>query len=153
MRKLRAFLLSLAVAGSAVTPASAQVLGDPEVIRILMQDQGLPVEAAVDATGDPVLRSRIDLTEFQVFFYDCTPVCAALQFSAGFDLPRPMTLARANQWNRDRRFGKVYLDETGDPFVEMDVILSGDGIGRKNFNEALDTWRAVLSEFRDFIDW
>ena len=59
----------------------------------------------------------------------------------------------ANLWNRDRRFGRVYLDRTGDPYIEMDIGLAGDGIGRKNFDDALETWRILLQDFREFIDW
>jgi hypothetical protein len=59
----------------------------------------------------------------------------------------------ANLWNRDRRFARVYLDSSGDPFIEMDIGLAGDGIGRKNFDDALETWRILLQDFREFIDW
>lgn len=133
--------------------AHAQVVGDPDVIRLMMQDFGLPAKSGTDSEGDPMIDSRIDGTHFSVYFYQCDKVCGSMQFSAGFDLSQPMTPEQANDWNRDKRFGKVYLDETGDPFIEMDIGLAGEGIGRKNFEDALETWRIVLSDFRDFIDW
>lgn len=133
-------------------PAQAQVIGDPGAIRLMMLDSGLTASLGTDPEGDPIIKSRIDDTAFSVYFYHCEKICASMQFSAGFDLDQPMPVEQVNQWNRDRRFGKVYLDDDGDPFVEMDIGLAGDGIGRKNFKDALDTWRIVLSEFRDFID-
>jgi len=147
-------LVPLVLAALMQAPAAqAQVVGDPEAILLMMQDFGLPATLSTDAVGDPLIESRIDGTRFSVYFYHCEKLCDAIQFSAGFDLDEPMSEAMANRWNREKRFGKVYLDETGDPFVEMDIGVAEDGIGRKNFDDALDTWRIVLSDFRDFIDW
>lgn len=134
--------------------AAAQVVGDPEVIALLMTGRGLPVAAGTHPDGTPELHSEVDGVPFRVLFYGCAPrPCETLQFTTGFDLARPMTLARVNDWNRDRRFGKAFLDEEGDPFVEMDVNLYGEGIGRRTFEDTLDLWRQVLSDFRDHIDW
>lgn len=134
--------------------APAQVVGDPRVIGLLMTEYGLPVAEDVNPDGTPELHSRVDGIRFRVLFYGCDPAgCATVQFSTGFDLDRPMALPRINDWNRDRRFGKAFLDADGDPFVEMDVNLYGDGIGRRNFDDTLDLWRQVLSDFRDHIQW
>lgn len=151
---LRSLTLSLALLMGAGT-ASAQVVGDSEVIRQLLMDFGLQVESGTDSAGDPKLDSRIDGTRFGVYFYDCKDggTCQSIQFSAGFDLNNPMDMARVNKWNRERRFGKVYLDDEGDPFIELDINVDYDGVGKKNFDDSIDIWRLVLSEFRDFIDW
>ena len=150
---MRALIPLLVAAFCAAPSAYAQVQGDPEVIALLMEDAGLNARRSTAEDGAPMLQSNIDGIEFYVYFYDCAKVCGALQFAAGFDLDEAMPMEMANLWNRDRRFGKVYLDRTGDPFVEMDIGLAGEGIGRDNFLDALDTWRVILSEFRDFIDW
>lgn len=137
------------------SPVSAQVMGDPDVIRLLMADFGLKVDADTDSDGDPRLSSRIDGTYFGVYFYDCKDghQCQSIQFSTGFDLDDPMSLEKVNEWNRDRRFGKVYLDDEGDPYIEMDINVDIDGVGKENFSDSLDIWRRVLSSFRDYIDW
>ena len=146
-------ILAAALAFLPVTGA-AQVVGDPDVIGLLMLDHGLRVAADRAADGTPELHSDIDGTRFRVLFYGCDPQpCTSLQFSAGFALQRPMGPARINDWNRLRRFGKAFVDSRGDPFVEMDVNLYGDGIGRRNFEDSLDLWRRVLNDFRDHIDW
>ena len=146
----------LLAAALALLPAAApaQVTGDPEVIGLLMMDQGLEVAADRHPDGTPELHSRMDGLRFRVLFYACDPPpCETIQFTAGFDLPRPMALARINDWNRERRFGKAFLDDEGDPFVEMDVNLYGEGIGRRTFLDTLDLWQQVLSDFRDHIGW
>lgn len=135
-------------------PVSAQVIGDADVIANLMQSYGLIVEQDRDDYGDPRLTSRLEGTRFSVYFYDCEQgSCESIQFTAGFDLDTPMPLQRVNDWNRDKRFGKVYLDDEGDPYVEYDVNLDLDGVGARNFDDTLDIWRQVLTEFRDHIDW
>lgn len=155
---MRALVPLLVAMLGVVSPAFAQVRGDqvrgdPALIARLMTDAGLEVTHTTSAEGAPMLESSLDDVNFVVYFYECMPACAAMQFSAGFDLDQAMPMEMANLWNRDRRFGRVYLDRTGDPYIEMDIGLAADGIGRENFRDALETWRVVLSEFRDFIDW
>lgn len=136
------------------TSAPAQVVGDIDVIASLMRDYGLIVEKSVDHEGDPLLSTRLEGTHFGVYFYDCDPgPCSSIQFSAGFNMDNPLEPARIAEWNREKRFGKAYLDDEGDPFIEVDINLAADGIGRRNFEDSLDLWRAVLADFRNFIDW
>lgn len=136
------------------TSAPAQVVGDIDVIASLMRDYGLIVEKSVDHEGDPLLSTRLEGTHFGVYFYDCAPgPCSSIQFSAGFNMDNPLKPARIAEWNREKRFGKAYLDDEGDPFIEVDINLAADGIGRRNFEDSLDLWRAVLADFRNFIDW
>lgn len=150
MRALIPFVVAMQLAASA---AAAQVRGDPDLVQRMMADAGLKVTQLTDNKGDPMLESRIDDTIFHVNFYDCLPTCRAMQFSAGFQMDAPLPMEMANLWNRDRRFGRVYLDGTGDPFIEMDIVLAGEGVGWQNFRASLDIWRVLLDDFRDFIDW
>lgn len=152
MKTLSAALLGLALtAGS----ASAQVMGDVDVIASFLENYGLPVEKTLDSDGDPQLESRIEGTRFAIYFYGCENgmACDSIQFSTAFDLVAPMSFEQVNEWNRTKRFGKTYLDEEGDPYFEMDLNLDFDGVGAKNFDDSIDLWRALLAEFRDFINW
>ena len=150
---MRALVPLLVAVLNLASPVLAQVRGDPDVVAGLMTGAGMKVTHTTSAEGAPMLESSVDGVDFVVYFYECMPICASMQFSAGFDLDEAMPMEMANLWNRDRRFGRVYLDRTGDPYIEMDIGLAGEGIGRDNFLDALDTWRVILSEFRDFIDW
>lgn len=134
--------------------AQAQVVGDPDVVMTLLQDYGLKVTKDTDSVGDPLLSTRIEGTNFDIYFYSCDEgPCQSIQFSAGFDLDQPMSAGKINEWNRDKRFGKAYLDDDGDPYIEYDINLDFDGVGAKNFDDTIDLWRVVLADFRDFIDW
>lgn len=135
--------------------AQAQVVGDIDVIANFMTDYGLPVEKTKDSDGDPKIESRIEGTNFSVYFYGCDvgQPCNSMQFSAGFNLNDPLSMDTVNDWNRGKRFGKVYIDEDGDPFIEYDINLDFDGVGAKNFDDTIDLWRVILGQFRDHIDW
>ncbi|QEU07233.1 YbjN domain-containing protein [Paracoccus yeei] len=144
-------LLFAAVLQTAPAPMPGQVLGDPAQIGAILSQLGLPVTWGRDVQGLTALESEIDGTLFNVYFYDCAPLCRRMQFVTGFTLTSPMTPEDANGWNRDHPFGKVVLTDEGQPYLEMDIGLAEDGLGRKNFEDALATWRDTLRDFRAAI--
>jgi hypothetical protein len=150
---MRALFPLVVLASLSACPAVAQVLGDPKQIGELLARNGLTVHRGDDIEGTPVLESSIDDTRFNVYFYECHPLCDRMQFVSGFTLPAPMALQRANEWNRSNPYATVVVSDSGDAFLEMDIGLAGDGIGRKNFYEALQSWRLAINEFRDYLDW
>ena len=52
-----------------------------------------------------------------------------------------------------KRFGKAWIDDEGDPFLEMLVPLGEGGISDSGFELALDMWRVGATEFSRFIGW
>lgn len=148
---MRALPFLLIAASLAAHPAHAAVLGDPKAIARVMTEMGMPVTQGHDIEGQPMLESKVDGTLFNVYFYDCAPLCRRMQLVTGFSLNSPMSAEDANAWNRDNPFGKVVLNDAGDPYLEMDIGVADDGLGRKNLEDTLNTWRAVLGEFRASI--
>jgi len=102
--------------------------------------------------GDPLIKGTIQGTRYSIFFYGCTDGqdCTNLQFSTAWVNPGHVTLETLNTWNRDTRFGKAYLDNEGDPALEMNISLDG-GVTSVNFEDSVDWWRLVLTKFRDDI--
>lgn len=149
MRALCALLFAAAL--QPVPIMAAQVTGDPEMIGRIMAEMGLEVTQGRDIEGLPMLESEVDDTLFNVFFYDCAPRCRRMQFVTGFQMTEPMTPEDANAWNRDNPFAKLVVAESGNPYLEMDIGLAGDGLGRENFEDALQTWREVIGDFRASI--
>lgn len=148
---MRALPFLLIAAFLAAHPAHATVLGDPKAIARVMTDMGMPATQGKDIEGQPMLESKVDDTLFNVYFYDCTPMCRRMQLVTGFNLNAPMSAEDANAWNRDNPFGKLVLNDAGDPYLEMDIGVADDGLGRKNLEDTLNTWRAVLGDFRASI--
>ena len=136
------------------TPLSAQVVGTADSIAAALRDYGLKADTSLDSEGDPKIESRIEGIRFSIWFYGCEDAsCTSLEFRAGFDLDTPLSAARVNEWNRTRRFGKAWIDDEGDPFLEMLVPLGPDGLSDNGFELALDMWRVGASEFSSFIGW
>lgn len=154
--KVKAIMAGMVLALSAGA-AQAAMLPDggvtaQEVARAL-QAKGYRAELDRDAAGDPMIRSALDGSNFQILFYDCEKGrCVSIQFVTAFELEKDLTFSKINEWNRTKRFGRAYLDEEMDPFVEMDLDLE-HGATSEAIENNIDTWAAVLPAFKNFIDF
>ena len=155
----RVLTMSLAAGILGVSAVLAGALPDggataAEVAGVL-QDKGYRAEITTDSAGDPLIDSAADGTKFSVYFYGCEgeePRCNAIQFMAAFDLEEGLSLEQINLWNREHRFGRGYLDDENDPFVEMDLDVEY-GFTTEALANNLDTWVAVLPGFKEFIGY
>ncbi len=88
-----------------------------EQLRSMMADEGYA--ATIDEDGDLVwkingFKAQLIIGEGQ----------EAVQFHIAFrDVD--VTLAEVNEWNRTKRFSCSYLDDEGDPHLELDLDLAG----------------------------
>ena len=138
-------LLALARAASAAPLPDGGVTAQ-EVAKV-MGDKNFPVEIGADKDGDPVIRSAWRSLKFGVFFYGCQrrPRCDSIQFSAGFDMTvSPASVAR---WNRTKRFGRAWLDDNAQPWVEMDMDLEHGATTEALAEQTADRWAGVIGEF------
>jgi len=151
MAALGGALLGASFVG-AVTFPDGGVTG-ADVVKML-QDKGYRAELTTDSTGDPLVQSSADGSNFSIYFYGCEgePArCDSIQFVAAFDVEgEGMSLEDANTWNREHRFGRVYLDDEKDPFLEMDVDVEY-GFTTEAMGTNLETWTTVLPSFKEFI--
>lgn len=138
-----ACLLGAGVAGT--SPAAAQELingSEPERIETIMKAFGI-ARLETDSEGDPKISGRADGKVYTVYFYGCTDNqnCKSLQFWTYWDQEVP--LDRVNDWNREVRFGKVYIDDEDDLVLEMDVNLV-HGIHERTLEEDADIWMRLI---------
>jgi hypothetical protein len=72
----------------------------------------------------------------------------SMQFHAAFG-DGNATLKKVNDWNKKRRFSRSYLDDSGDPHLELDLDLAG-GVTKSRIVDFLKTcttsFRAWSSE-------
>lgn len=121
-----------------------------EVIEVL-QANGYRAQADVDGVGDPMVRSATDGANFAIYFYGCERErCTTIQFAVGFSMKQPPGLAKINEWNREMRFGRAYIDAEMDPVVEMDVDLEL-GATTEQLQSVVGAWAAVVPAFKKFI--
>ena len=156
---MRNLTLGLALMAVLAAPAGAAGAGAEETIdatapaRILALVQGYgEATLGTDNLGDPLIEGRIGEKDYELFFYDCKENrdCKSLTFSATWET-EDLTDAMMAGWNRQKRFGKAYLDQDGNANVEMSVNLHG-GVTRANLDDTIDWWRLVLAGFADHFD-
>jgi hypothetical protein len=142
--------LALPVSASAQDRVSAQ---DPAAMAQAMKYAGFPAELSKDDTGDPMIKAEFDDYSGAVYFYDCSGAhdkCGSVQFNVGLDRKKPMTPAAAMGLAAKYRFAAIHLDDEGDPYIAWDV-LTGEGMPRELFVEALRRYSATLDDIADEV--
>ncbi len=144
------------LAWSAETPAAAGDIvdaTDPAALVGIIQDMGYRADLEVDAEGDPLIRSSVGGTRFSLVFYGCSKKhdrCEILLFKAGWELERKIDMEVINRWNATRLFGRAYLDDVMDPWIELVLNLQG-GVTRAQFESTFGWWENSVGEFEDEI--
>lgn len=154
--KTALFAAALCAAFATVGAAQAGQIKDGGItadeVASVLQAKGFKAEITKDSGGDPMIKSATDGVNYSILFYGCkhTPRCSAIQFYAGFHLDKGMTTDKINEWNRENRFGRAYIDKEKDPNVEMDLDVE-HGFLTEGLANNIDTWGAVLPAFKKFV--
>ena len=129
------------------TSMSSQELAD--VLTVM----GITAEQGTDPTGDPQLKFEMNGFTILLVTYGCEAgSCKSVQLYAGFSMTgkKKVSLEKINEWNRDRRFGRAYIDTEGDPVVEYDLDLEG-GVTKGAVEEWIRTFGSIVSTFATHI--
>ncbi len=100
--------------------------------------------------GNPKIIGKIDNIPYIIRFRNCAKpnLCQDMNFRVGFLIkPKADTI---NDWNKNKRFSKAYLDDENDAILEWDIIISG-GISKENMDKNFAYWRLTLSQFTAHI--
>ncbi len=150
-------LIVAAIAAALLAAGAAQATPLPDggataqEIAGVLQAKGYRAEIGADRQGDPMITSAGEGSEFKILFYGCkTGRCHSIEFSVAYDLPNGIAMEKINGWNAKKRFGRAFVDEVNDPFLKMDLDLER-GSTTESVANNLDTWLAVLREFRQYI--
>jgi hypothetical protein len=123
----------------------------PEVAAALKQ-AGYPADITAERSGGPLIRSSTGKLLFFVHFFQCDAQlrCASIQFTAEFrrKSPAPGIIAA---WNRERRFGRAFLDNHGIAWIAMDVETS-HGATSEALVANIARWIAVAGAFETFAE-
>jgi hypothetical protein len=145
---------ALALGLACAAPASAAPIPNggvtiPDMVKFL-QGKGYKAEVKSGSTGQYV-SSAAGGVNFDIYFYDCDKGrCASVQFEAGFDLSNGLSASKINEWNRDKRYMKAYVDSGNDPHVSYDVNTS-PGRSYEGLADDLGVWTGTLPTFAQFI--
>lgn len=133
--------------------ANAQTitLREPEMIAELLRVEGY--EATIDPVKpdeDPIITGTKDGVKFGVYFSNCEKgkECQSVELYSGFK-DHKLSHESINQWNREKRFVRAYLDKQSDAVLSMDVNVEPGGMERKLFVDNLEIWWSLLSQFEE----
>lgn len=156
IKKALTGLCSLAIATMAAAPAQAELISaaNPKDIFLVAKANGFKPEMTSKKDENPSFRISVDDTKSIVLFMNCDDDeanCKTVQFYAGFSVTEPISLDSINNWNREKRFARAYVDLDLDPVLEMDLDLDFNGLPRENVAEAFSVWRSLLTEYQNFV--
>lgn len=149
-------LTAMAVALPLANGVAAQTVDarDANALAEIIRSEGYRAAIDADSAGDPMINSAVSGTDFSIFFFGCenNADCKWLVFRVGYDMSDGSTLQAMNDWNKDKLFGRAYLDDENDPWLEMAVNVDF-GVTRANFADTFDWWEVIVGEFEDHIGW
>jgi hypothetical protein len=155
-----ALLSSAAILALVLAPAPAPAKDLPsggltvEEVASWLQSAGYPAKIQTEKDGSQTIQSAADGADFHIDMYDChhTPRCSSLEFFAGFNTKGAFNAAKMNDWNRNNRWVRAYVDSTNDPWIEMDVDLYPGGT-YEGLKDQFGIWRDEFASFRKYIHW
>ena len=151
--KLSPVILAVSLAASGAVAQGTATAGDPQ--SVLDHFQTLGYDAALDPyeSGRPRITSRIVGVNYALAFYSCfddMTDCEGLMFTAGFDMSEPTAMDVVNEWNETRVYSRAFLDDEGDPFVQLPVPVAR-ALSQDDIRRLVDVWESELTRFTDAI--
>jgi hypothetical protein len=148
-----ACLTAALLLGLSAAPAFAQSIDGRAVGDIVTLAKGYgDATLETQADGNPRIAGSANGIPYQLFFLNCSSgACEDLNFYAGFSNVKP-AMDAMNAWNRDKRFGRAYLDSDLDAVVEYDINLEY-GVSRDNLNAAFGVWSLLVGEFAEYVGY
>jgi hypothetical protein len=158
-------VLWLAIAGLAVV-LSAQPVAARDVpvggmtaqdVATWLQAAGYSATVKPDPTtpGDQIISSTISGTNYDIYMYACTSGrCRSLQYAAGWNIGAGDSsgiTAKILSWNREKRYIRAYLSESGKSYWgEYDIDIYPGGT-YELLDHSLERWGSVISDFKTYM--
>ncbi|MEM7777253.1 MAG: YbjN domain-containing protein [Pseudomonadota bacterium] len=120
-----------------------------EDLTFALMDSGYRAELEKLEDGRKYILSSASGWKFGLYLFelDDTPdVVDSIMFS--FIASRDVTLDQVNTWNRERRFGRAFLDEEGLLNVEWDCMMTHGNLAY--FRECVEVWDRLLGRIDEF---
>ncbi len=114
----------------------------------IFQDEGYRAKLETDNDGDSYIISKFSGYSSQIWinFSDADPInIRSLSFRSAFS--RPTNLEKINHWNRSKRYVAAYMDDEGDPRLQMDAFVM-DG-GASLISNILSIWDLAMGSINE----
>jgi Putative bacterial sensory transduction regulator len=148
VRTLRSLLTPLAIAAGLVISASHAAAEPREVFtrctnRMIEKTLKAMGYAFTELENDAY---RFDVDGMRIVIFNKSE---DIQLYAGWDLDGT-TLNRVNEFNREKRWAKAYLDDDGDPVIEADLDFEG-GVTQDSFERFIKLFVQVAALYAEHL--
>ena len=143
------FVLSSNAAFAKNLPAGGMTL---EEVQKWLQDEGYKAQFYTLKDGGRTVASSSDGFSWKIYMFDCNPDgrCGSMQFAMGLDTKGAFNAEKMNDWSRDNRWARAYVDSVNDPWLEYDVDLTPGGT-YELLNDEFAIWRNGVKRFHTFL--
>lgn len=145
------FALALAAPQAATAQAGAGMTGE-DAMKV-MRAMDLSPELGRDRRGDPQIMFQQNGLHCRMNFYDCrNGRCGSAQLEVGLDLESGTTLQVINVYNTTYRYGRAFLDDEMDPFLQYDFELPA-ARADEYLESQLDLFGRLLENFTEAVGY
>ncbi len=107
----------------------------------------------ITSDGGRFIVASVDQAQFQatpIFCNDAQRACAAMRLSLALTGKRKPPIGLMNAWNNAAPMARAFIDQDGDPVLEMDISVEG-GVSRAHVLAQLTRWRDAMTKFQTLI--
>lgn len=151
MRKPQVVSIALALLVLGISTSTLAVpiyhTADVALLDDVLAEMDVEYTMTLDEFGDPFWTVTWSEFVITIVAYDEQDPgeYASLLFYAGWEAQTEPSLSVVNQWNLQSRFGRAYVDESGDPAIELDLLLVG-GVTAQTISEYISVFVAAVSD-------
>lgn len=119
---------------------------DEGIIHQVLSEMEIEYELLLDEDDDPIWTFAHLGILITIISYDETTQgrYASLLFYTGWATEDEISLALINDWNSGSRFGRAYVDDSGDPVIELDLLMAG-GVTANTIREYITVFAEAAS--------
>ena len=156
MNRLIRSILVLFGALAALTATSAMarnVVAKADQIAAVLKSSGRTAEVK-NAGGERYVLAEVSGHKYAILALGCDDegeLCKSVQFFAAFEPENRPTLESMNNYARNLRWGRIYLDNEGEAILEFDLDLEKGGMSSALFLDNVAKWEAMVSGYAKFV--
>ncbi len=146
---LSILLFALLVSGLSIGAFATDTIyyaADATLIHQVLSSMELEYEVMLDNNDDPTWTFNHLGILITIISYDKVSYghYGSLLFYTGWTTDAAISLALINEWNSTSRFGRAYIDDSGDPVIELDLLLTG-GVTEGTIQEYITVFAQAAS--------
>lgn len=152
---IRSILVLLGVfATFAASSAMARnIVAEVDQIAAVLKSSGRTAEVK-NAGGERYVLSEASGHKYAILALGCDDdgaSCQSVQFFAAFEAENRPTLESMNNYARNLRWGRIYLDNEGEAILEFDLDLENGGMSRALFLDNVAKWEAMVGGYAKYV--